>query len=493
MSEEIDLRPYIELLARRWTWIVGGACIAILVALVASRLLPRVYQAEVMVSVVRLRTDVTFDERIRTILEDELSIRGDDARTRQEGLVALATGPDIARQVAAGIGLQLKPSERSISSLLSRVSARSRGNLIVITVQHGDPEVAALIANQWAHVYERHVNELYGTNRGGNVDAVAAQVTLAQATYVAAQGEVEVFIADNRIAILEHEISAQQALLDSYQSARNAIQTTPIDLQVNNNSQVLTNHYQDLQQVERWLTAARALKDQVAEDGGSTAADLGNVLALVFLHGQVFGGVGPVELQVDLDAGAVEKVRPADVDALIAVLEARREATQTQIDALAAEVATRELVELAVASDHPLNARIAELNAALLALDSELEAQTARQRELEQTRDTAWETYQVLREKQIEEAIAAQTPGTEVRLASSAVPPDTPIGTHVRNSVLIAGALGMMLSTFVVLAEGWWTGGTVQPQWRVATQANNSYTRGPMTRYSPGEEPKVTQ
>lgn len=493
MSEEIDLRPYIELLVRRWPWIVGGACIAVLVALVSSSLLPSVYQAEAIISVVRSRTDVTFDERIRTILEDELSIHGDDAGTRQEGLVALVTGNDIAQQVVTDIGSQLKPSERSISTLLDMVSARARGNLIVISVQHADPDTAALIANQWAHVYERYVNELYGTNRGGNVDAVAAQVNRAQAAYEVAQGEVEEFVADNRIAALEHEISAQQALLNSYQSALNAIQTTPVDLQVNNSSQVLTNHYQDLQQVERWLTAARALRDQVAADSGSMAADLGNVLALVFLHGQVFGGVGPVELQVDLDAGAVEKVRPADVDALIEVLETRRDATQAQIDVLAAELVTRELVELAVAFDHPLNARIAELNAELLAFNGELEAQTTRRRELEQTRDMAWETYQVLVEKQIEEEIAAQTPGTEVRLASSAVAPDAPVGAPVRNSVLIAGALGVMLSTFVVLAEGWWTGETVQPRWRVAMHANNNYIRNPMSRYSPGEEPNVTQ
>lgn len=493
MSEEIDLRPYIELLVSRWPWIVGGACIAILVALVSSTLLPKVYQAEVIVSVLRSRTDVTFDERIRTILEDELSIRGDDAGTRQEGLVRLVTSNDIARQVVANIGSQLKPSERSIPALLDRVSAQARGNLIVITVQHANPDTAALIANQWAHVYERDVNELYGSTRGDNVGAVAAQVDGAKAAYEAAQGEVEQFIADNRIAALEHEISAQQALLDSYQSARNAIQTTPIDLQVDNSSQVLANHYQDLQQVERWLTAARALRDQVETDAGSMAADLGNVLALVFLRGQVFGGVGPVELQVDLDAGAVEKVRPADVDALIEVLEERRETTQAQIDVLAAEVVNRELVELAVAPDHPLNARIAELNAELLVLNGELEAQTTRQRELEQMRDMAWETYQVLIEKQIEEEIAAQTPGTEVRVASSAVSPDSPIGAPVRNSVFIAGALGMVLATFVILAEGWWREETVQPRWRVATHASNNFVRNPMTRYSPGEEPKATQ
>ena len=493
MSEEIDLRPYIELLVRRWPWIVGGACIAVLVALVSSTLLPKVYQAEVIVSVVRSRTDVTFDERIRTIMEDELSIQGDNAGTRQEGLVTLVTSNDIARQVVADIGFQLKPSERSISALLDRVSAQARGNLIVITVQHADPDTAMLIANQWAHVYERHINELYGTNRGDNVGAVAAQVNGARAAYEAAQDEVEEFMADNRIAALEREISAQQALLDSFQSARNAIQTTPIDLQVGNSSQVLTNHYQDLQQVERWLTAARALRDQVAADAGSMAADLGNVLALVFLRGQVFGGVGPVELQVDLDAAAVEKVRPADVDALIEVLEARREATQAQIDVLATELVTRELVELAVAPDHPLNARIAELNGELLVLNGELEAQTTRQREVEGTRDMAWETYQVLVEKQVEEEIAAQTPGTEVRVASSAVSPDTAVGVPVRNSVFVAGALGIVLSTFVILAEGWWREGTVQPRWRAATYANNNFVRNPITRYSPDEEPKVTQ
>lgn len=492
MSEEIDLRPYVRLLVSRWQWIGGGVFVAALVALMSSVLLPKAYQAEAIVSIVRSRTDVTFDERIRTMLEDELAIRS-DAGARQEGLVALVTSDEVARQVAAEVGPRLKPSERSITALLGRVTAQSKGNLIIIKVRHADAAMAALIANQWAQVYERHVNELYGMNRGGNVEAVATQVSLARESYERAQGQVEAFIADNSIASLEGEISSRQALLDSYELARNAIQTTPIDLQVDNSSQVLANHYQDLQQVERWLMAARALRDQVASDTGSKAADLSNLLALVFLRGQVFGGAGPVELQVDLDADTAEGVRVADVDALIEVLEARREATQVQIETLAAGLVDRDVVELVIESDHPLNTRIAELNRELLALHGELESQTSRQRELEQARDLAWETYQVLLEKQIEEEVAAQTPGTEVRLASPAVTPDTPVSTGVLSNVFVAAALGLVLSTFAVLAEGWWAGEAVQPQWRVATRVNNVYARVPTARYQVGEEPKATQ
>ncbi|HEX6383301.1 MAG TPA: GNVR domain-containing protein [Anaerolineae bacterium] len=277
------------------------------------------------------------------------------------------------------------------------------------------------------------------------------------------------------------------------QLSAHTIQTTPIDLEINNSSQMLANHFQDLQQVESWLTAARALQDQVVSDTGSTTANLGNMLALVFLRGQVFGGIGSVQLQIDLNADAVEPVQPADVDTLIDVLEARRQATQAQIDALLPRLVSTELTELTLEPDHPLNARIAGLTTDLLMFHSELEAQTMRQRELEQTRDLAWETYQVLVEKQVEEEIAARTPGTEVRLASSAVPPDQPVSAPLRSNVMVAGALGLMLSIFVVFVENWWSGEMAQPQWQPATYANSSYTSRPTVRYPPGDELKSAQ
>ncbi|HEX6384563.1 MAG TPA: hypothetical protein VF177_07835, partial [Anaerolineae bacterium] len=96
-------------------------------------------------------------------------------------------------------------------------------------------------------------------------------------------------------------------------------------------------------------------------------------------------------------------------------------------------------------------------------------------------------------EKQVEEEIAARTPGTEVRLASSAVLPDKPVSVPLRNNVMVAGALGVMLSMFVVFAENWWSGEMIQPRWRPATYTNNSYTSRPTVQYPPGDELKSAQ
>jgi len=459
MEEEIDLRAYVEVLIRYWKWIVGLALVAAVMALVVSFLLPPTYEAGAAVAIVRTRTDVTFDPRMVTLSEDELANRGLDVNARRDALVALVSSSDIAAEVLDEVGIQLKPDERNVPDLLNMVEASNDGDLISIKVRYRDPITATMIANAWAQNYERHVNNLYGAAGDSGV-TIAAQVGPAQVTYDAAQAALEAFLGDNRIATLGREIAARQELLDAYQAARNAAQTQPVSLQMSTRRQVLADYYNDLQQIERWLADARALRAQVEAGSGSAAANTGDALALIFLRSKALGGSGglPVQLQVDMTAGQSESVQLADVDTLIEVLETRRTETQEQIDALTATLVAEEPEEVTVEPDNLLNVRITTLNAEILALQEELEAQQAQQRELQEARDLAWSTYQTLVRKQVEVDVASQTTGTEVRLAASAVPPENPVSPRKMVNTAVAGALGLMLGVFGAFVAEWWRG-----------------------------------
>ncbi len=100
--------------------------------------------------------------------------------------------------------------------------------------------------------------------------------------------------------------------------------------------------------------------------------------------------------------------------------------------------------------DQPLSQAIAQLEGEVQGLKAQLEAETARGRELTQARDLNWETLKTLNSKVAELNLARAAAGSEVRLAASAIPPAEPVPT-VRLLMVAgaAGAMALMLSIFV--------------------------------------------
>jgi uncharacterized protein involved in exopolysaccharide biosynthesis len=334
----------------------------------------------------------------------------------------------------------------SAQALRGMVSAESLGDLIRIKVRHQDPNSAALIANAWARGYVRHINSVYGAgNQLG--DTFVAQVASAKETYETAQAAVEAFVGNNRLDALQREIAARQGLLQVYQGAVDQARTLPASLEISTQQQMLTDYHQDLLDIERALADLQALRTQLETGTASGVVDIGNALAMISLQNRGLGGSStlPVQVQMDLAAGEIEKVNPSDVDALIKVLETHRQDTQAHIDALVSDLVAEVPSEEASDTANPLTSRIDQLNAEILSLQEELSVQQAQQRELNQTRDLAWDTYQTLLQKQAELGISSQISETEVRLASTAVTPRRPIAVRRSFNTVAGGMVGLMI------------------------------------------------
>jgi uncharacterized protein involved in exopolysaccharide biosynthesis len=130
-----------------------------------------------------------------------------------------------------------------------------------------------------------------------------------------------------------------------------------------------------------------------------------------------------VELQVALAGDTA--VSPADVDNLLTVLEQRRLDTLAQIEGLADDLLPGSN-PVEVTAERPLQAATASLTQEIAALQAELIAQESARDELTAARQLAWETYQSLTRRQAETEIAAQTVGSEVRVASRSAVPERP-------------------------------------------------------------------
>lgn len=445
-EEEIDLRPYIQAVVGKWIWVVGTAVLAAGIGFVATLLVPPTYKAETAVAIVRTRTDITFDPRIVT--EDEAFAR--DQSARRSALVALVTSTDVIEAVLADVGDQLDPDQRRVPTLRRMVNTSSSGDLIQIQVSHSNPQTAALLANSWGQQYERHINQLYSGSRGDGLATLATQVAQARSRYEVAQAALEQFTRANQLAALPLEIASLEAVLADYYGLLASVQANPVQL----SHKVLAQHYTDLQQIESWLLAAQSLRQQVAASNAS-GARVANQVSFTALHSQIYSSMPlsvtvPVEIQVVLSEETA--VSPADVDNLITVLEQRRQDTLTAIEALQANLILAELlVVVRAAEERPLASTVDTLSQQIAALQAELVAQEAEQSDLVEAREVAWETYQSLIRKQVETEIAAQTLGSEVRVASRAALPDRSSGQSGLVNTAVAGALGAFTAVLLIL------------------------------------------
>lgn len=402
MEGEIDLRAYLNVIIRRWKWIVAVTLVAaITAAIVSFFVIAPVYEARAGVLILKSRSEITFEPTYRTLTEEELARASMEIMARREAIQALAESSPVMAEVIAKLGAALDPEE--VARLSEMVKTEIRGDLIEIAVRSTDPKKAATIANAWAEAYERYVNELYG-GRPQSAEDIEAQVVEARKTYEEAQVALTKFRGDNRIEFLSREIEAKQ--------------------------NALTDYYATKQAIDLLIPDAKALRDHLG--GGSSSTGLANDLSIILLKASAFTLLAPdlpAQLQLSLDQGTgIEngtEEQAGDLDTVIAVLEARQEEVEALIDDMSLQ---REILEL----------------------QEQLEGEQAKERELGQARDLAWETYQTLARKEVEVGISAQLTDTELHFAIRALEPSLPVAPKKAMNIAIAGVLGLMVSVLAV-------------------------------------------
>jgi uncharacterized protein involved in exopolysaccharide biosynthesis len=337
------------------------------------------------------------------LTEEELGSVGIDVNARRKALEALVKSSSVALEVIDKLGSNLEPEERQVKSLLGMVETESNGDLIGIKVKGEDPSKIAAIANAWGEAYEEYVNGLYGGSPQSPED-IQAQVVEAESSYKEVQEALARFAGDNQIDTLTREIGAKQNTLADYYSTKRML--------------------------DRLIADARALRDQLRQADSSSPTGTGNSLSIMLLQASAFTLLSPglpVELQLAFDEMAAlessAEEQAQNLNALLSILEARREEVQSLIN------------EMTLQQD-------------ILQLQEQLERERARKQELTSTRDLAWETYNTLARKEAEIGVASQVTDTEVRFAVTAIEPKEPVAPKKKLNIAIAGMLGLMVGVF---------------------------------------------
>ncbi len=103
------------------------------------------------------------------------------------------------------------------------------------------------------------------------------------------------------------------------------------------------------------------------------------------------------------------------------------------------------------AADTALNRYINDLEKETRILESKVEEERSKKKDLERARDLAFETFSTLARKEAEFRVAAELPGTEVRFASSATVPTLPSQKAVTRKQLNLGLSSFMGFLFGVI------------------------------------------
>ncbi|HXF63225.1 MAG TPA: Wzz/FepE/Etk N-terminal domain-containing protein [Caldilineaceae bacterium] len=517
VEDEVDLRQLLQTFVDWWREIVLftllAAGIAVAAVLVWNFLQPPVYTAAADVVLARMRSEVELDERFLTTAESQQPT----SDAWRGSLLLLAKSGAIAEAVIAELGDQLDPAYRTPSALAELVkpeipqgdSGPPASDIIRITVKHGDPAQAALIANTWARHFVSHVNSVYGQVPAETVAALELEVANADAAYQEAEQAYERFIAESRVDSLQRQVNEKLALRDSLQKNRTELYTNLVGAQSTGASQMvaqqitagLSRHRQLLvrrNQAERQLAQARALAEQLEAGGEGAAAS--SALALQLLKVQVFAGAPISEtLPTALDLGISAQVtrqtaeeQLADVRSLVTTLESYLEQLDAELAASAEQLIAAPLAPLlevlgsgaisdtaaapagadagqsylALLEVDPLvqqtsnggapdalAAAIAQLDVELQRLRAELAAEQGRERQLTQQRELAWNSYDALSNKLAEMKLARTGANSEVRMGAPATAParaEPPMGLLLPAAA--AGLAGLIFAVLVVFA-----------------------------------------
>ena len=487
---KIDLRPMIEILILRWRWIVGVPAAVTFMVLVYALFIPRVYEARVFVAVSRQRVEVQFGTQIQTLSEDQIAAQSQISRdARLATFRELVVNPAIGEKVLPQYADRLRELDEDLLNtslfLAEHVSVdqNTKSDLIGIVISLRDPVLAADIANAWAQAYEEHINKLYASAIPADVEAVRVQAGQAQKTYSTFQSELESYLANNPIPRLQKQMGILQTQINSYQTALVESEALVTSRELATRRQMLDGYYQDLVNLEKVLGDARLLQKQIENGEISSASAFGDSLAMIFLRSRNFTGahgVGEVstntssneedttttttttsagdapfslQLQTPLISGPVAA---SDVAGLILALEQSKTETEAAIDELTAILLDPPQFKPAEDAGTQIKDRIEEWTVELQSLDAQLEAEVAHHKDLERQRDLAWSTYSQLASKTVEVGVAAESGGTEVRVASQSLPPAEPVHTGKLTIIIMTGLGSLVLTIFSVFAFEWW-------------------------------------
>jgi capsular polysaccharide biosynthesis protein len=450
-EDDLDLLPYIQSLIRNWWLILLVAVMFAGVAFGYSVFRKKIYQATASVLMTRTRAALSLAEQFPTI-NDPI-----DTRSRMDAITAIANSDAILLKTYEDIQAKNQNINLKISDIKNAVKLSITGDMIDVTASSASPEMAADIANTWAQHAVTAINYAYSGEQ--LPDEIRLRLEPAQQANEDAQAELETFLEESQISILERQI---------YEA------NSTIDILVKDRSWQIAYYVQRKQQMDQVADQAEALQEQLQAGNLSTAARIGMALAILNLQSGAFADtevnrdMNPISSSSQATDGGnivINQSQPGIVhNVQVAELFTDSDTTRTYQEDLdkiivqaeqekeRAEINLLNLVSQTEDVNH--SAILAETYQKIQVLQAKLEEEQARLVELSNQRDLARTTYQTLAQKQTEVINNLET-SKSVVLASPAIAPSQPVNSALVRNTAIASALGLILGILIILFIQW--------------------------------------
>ncbi len=407
IDDEIDLRQSVQGVLRYWPLILALTLIAAVGAVVISLGQKDAYEAVALISVSAPRYNLQ---------PDGASPNGPlPVRAYPE----LAASGDVLTQVLSQ-SQSLLPGA-NLTALQARLTAEAASDptLVRLKAYDGDPQIAAKLANIWADVFATHAGSLYGQDQA-NLQLYTGQLADAKTALDKPESDLAGFQSTNQVTLLTAQLDSQKDSLTDYLNRRHGLELLSRD--------------------------ARDLVDHLSALSPSAPASPEEDLALLAITGRIYGSTstitgsqpsaGQLPVQVQLAAGqGLAGPAVADQLALASSLRATIAARLADIDG-----------------------QVGALQPQILALQGQLAEAQLKENELGRVRDLAGSDYNKLASLVQDAKLVAQASSNTVQIASRAVVPTLKISTHRSNTILIAGALGLVTGVVLALAISLWRG-----------------------------------
>lgn len=395
MEEEIDLRPFLEVIFKRWYWIIGSGIVAGIIAFIVSSSLPAKYEAAALVAIVQSNDVVQFDSRFSEGIQTQ----------PLTAFPELATSDELLKRVLDNTAL---PEVTSIEELRKYLTIQQGADksLLHFIVTNKNPEVAANLANVWVEQFVPWANKIYSDS------------------------EDEPPFFEERLTITGENLEAAETALIEFQSI-NQLDTISNTLGVFNQTQRV--YLQEEQDLIVLLQDAEALRTQLLATDGQNNHFAQDLTALS-LQLRAFHAESTLPILLALDntlslEGLSRTDQLAYLESLIKVIQTR----STQV--------TDELGNLAP--------RIQSLQQQFQEFDTEYK-RLLRDFQINE------ETYLALATKVEEERITSQSTPDNIRLVSEASIPLEPANSRKLINAIIAASLASLVAMMTILANKWW-------------------------------------
>jgi succinoglycan biosynthesis transport protein ExoP len=391
MDDSFDLQQYLNIFARHWRLIAGLAAGAAIVALVVSSLMPPTYEATALVIATKPLYQLQFDPRIE-------NVSSSDQNSANKALPQLATADTVVQQLYNRFLDQLHKSDMTLVDFKDNLSARAGADpsVIQLTVREESPQLASLIANDWATNFVSYTNELYQQREAG-VAFFEAQANDAKLVLTNAEQALVAYQSQYQGSIINTQLQADSAELSAALRTRTSLRTL--------------------------MANASLLQDRLAGQLDTAPANLADDLSSLLLQISSLDVSQSVPIQIQfadstVSSGKTVSEQKAFLAGLLASLQTRAGQVDEQINTLQPQI---------------------------LSLQQKLQAANTDLDRLTRDRDLARDTYLTLTKKVNETQISAQDTSGQMRVASLATMPTKPVGPRKAVNTVLGGIVGLMI------------------------------------------------